>query len=60
MKPDPRFSPARVEALLRQVPRGTIRIVPVEPVKGLELQPLSWADLGLVQRSEPHGERRVA
>ncbi len=56
MKPDPRFSPDRVEILRRRAPRGKVVRVSIEPIKGLTLAPMTWADLGLVAG----GERRAA
>ena len=35
----------RIDRLRRLVPKGTITVVPLEPIKGVELQTLSAADL---------------
>lgn len=57
MKPDPRFSPERVEVLRRRMPHGKTQVVSLEPIKGRTLAPVSWEDLGL---SRPGGEKRAA
>jgi len=46
-------SKERLARLKRAVPKGAIRVVKMEPLKGEELSPLSPRDLGV-------GERKAA